>query len=148
MGLVKVITFFDRAITVSTFLSYPIVLFWIYRNHPQYLQKSVLIPLIGFLVVSAVRYFFPAKRPYEKYQIKPLITKDTIKKSFPSRHVFSIFMLAETYLYATTDRFAYIFYLAGLVLAVCRVLLGVHFVKDVFSGAMVALFFGLLYYLV
>ena len=145
--LVKGIVFCDRFITISAFLCYPMVLLWIARTHPQELKKSVLIPMIGFCCVSAVRYFFPAQRPYEKYQIQPLIPKDTIRKSFPSRHVFSIIMLAETYLYTTTDSFAGIFYLAGLCLAVCRVLLGVHFVRDVFVGGMVALFFGLLYYL-
>lgn len=113
----------------------------------EYLPKSVLIPLVGFISLSCIRFIFPAKRPYEKYGIQPLIPKDTIKKSFPSRHVFSIFMLAETYLYATTDGFAYAVYLAGICLAICRVLLGVHFVRDVLAGASVALLFGLLYYL-
>lgn len=137
----------ERVLTVIVFASYPIFLVWSFVHQPQVLAKVILVPLGGFLGVSAVRYFLKAPRPYEVCDVTPLIQKDTVGKSFPSRHAFSVFMLAETYLYAASDPVAFPFYIIGLVLAACRVLLGVHFIKDVVTGAVVALLCGLVYYL-
>ncbi|MBR1628209.1 MAG: phosphatase PAP2 family protein [Lachnospiraceae bacterium] len=143
LGLVRLA---ERCISAVVFISYPLFLIWCFQYNPSDLPKTIGIPLAGFLGVSAARYFIGASRPYERYPIAALIPKNTVHKSFPSRHVFSVFMLAETYLYATTDAFALPFYAAGLVLAACRVLLGVHFISDVVVGMMVALFCGVLYY--
>ena len=109
--------------------------------------KTVLIPLFGFVSVSLFRKIINKPRPYERLAIAA-IGKVGPKKgcSFPSRHVFSIFMLAETYLYAVSDPIAFMFYFGGILLAVCRVMRGLHHLADVLVGAMVALLFGLLYY--
>ena len=138
----------QKLISIFVFLSYPLFLVWCFFNHREMLLKVVAIPLISFLAVSVFRYLLGVQRPYEKFDIVPLIEKSTKNKSFPSRHVFSIFMIAETYLYATTDPFALPFYALGLFLAVSRVLLGVHYILDVFVGMMVALCCGVLYYVI
>ena len=59
----------------------------------QELIIYLAIPGISFVAVSIFRKCYNAKRPYEIYDFKPLIPKDTIGKSFPSRHVFSIFVI-------------------------------------------------------
>ena len=137
----------QKLISLLVLLSYPVFLIWCGLYHRDRLLKVVAIPLCCFFFVSLFRQLLGVPRPYERFDIVPLIEKDTQKKSFPSRHVFSIFMLAETYLYATTDAFAIPFYFAGLFLAASRVLLGVHYILDVFAGMMVALFCGVLYYI-
>ena len=137
----------EQILTAVVFASYPVFLVWAAWYRRQFFPEVILVPLGGFLGLSAVRYALKAPSPYEVCDITPLIKKDTVGQSFPSRHIFSVFMLAETYLYAASDPIALPFYLMGLVLAVCRVLLGVHFIKDVVTGAVVALLCGLVYYL-
>ena len=40
-------------------------------------SKLILTPLTSFILVSVIRKCIDAKRPYEKYNIKPLFVKDT-----------------------------------------------------------------------
>ena len=141
-----VVRWTERLITVIAFGSYPVFLVWCVLAHRAVLPRVVLVPLFGFGAVTAARYILKRPRPYELYAVTPLIKKDTVGRSFPSRHVFCIFMLAETYLYAASDPAALPFYAMGLLLMACRVLLGVHFIMDVTCGAVIALFCGLLYY--
>ncbi len=145
--LLSIMKWMDMGITAVIAVSYPLFLVWYFINHGIGLHKVVVVPFVGFVSVSLIRYLIGAQRPYEKFRIDPLITKNTIGKSFPSRHAFCAFMIAETYLFATTDAFALPFYVMGMVLSVCRVALGVHFILDVSVGMMVALLCGVLYYI-
>ena len=72
--------------------------------HAVYGQKSVA--LAGdtrsgsvFVGLSVVRKIINAPRPYEKFDMPPVLEKDTKGKSFPSRHVFSVFIIAMTIFY-------------------------------------------------
>ncbi len=93
----------------------------------------LLVPSIAFLAVSIIRYFINAPRPYEKYNITPLYNKKTKGKSFPSRHTFSIFIIAFTS-FLINIPLGIIFTVLGIILAVSRILCGVHFIKDVLAG--------------
>ena len=136
----------EMAITAFSAACYFMLLIYMGMTHIGIVPKLIIIPAFAFCVVSLVRQKLGIKRPYERYEVTPLINKDTKGASFPSRHVFSIFMIAETCLYAQADPMAFALYILGLVLMACRVLLGVHFISDVVCGGVVALFFGLLYY--
>ena len=66
----------------------------------------------------------------------PVITKDTHGRSFPSRHVFSAFIIAFTVLICSPS--ASPLWFTGILLAVIaaiiacvRVISGVHFISDV-----------------
>lgn len=95
----------------------------------------LFVPAFSFVVVSVFRSVYNAPRPYEVYDLTPLIAKDTKGKSFPSRHVFSNLVIAGTvfwfYPYAGV-----LLMLMGILLAVIRVIMGVHFPKDVIAGAL------------
>lgn len=56
-------------------------------------SKLILTPFTSFILVSVIRKCIDAKRPYEKYNIKPLFVKDTKGESMPSRHVFPLQLL-------------------------------------------------------
>ncbi|MCF0142167.1 MAG: phosphatase PAP2 family protein [Parasporobacterium sp.] len=146
-ALVKAFKVFDKVITYCTVLLY--VAFLIYatvvgvNGDFTLLARSIIIPGVSFILVSLFRKALSAKRPYEVYDFKPVLDKDTVGKSFPSRHVFSIFMISMVYLQVSLVG-ALLIGVMGLILALVRVLTGVHFVRDVIAGALVAFAFALL----
>lgn len=103
------------------------------RRSPMAL-RLVLTCGLSFAAVSAARYLLNTPRPYEVYSLPPLLPKDTRGRSFPSRHVFSIFVIGTSLLYLWPAVGAALLAL-GVLLAAARVLSGVHFPRDVLAGA-------------
>lgn len=106
----------------------------------------VVVPAVSFVLVSVFRKFYSAPRPYEILDIQPLIKKNTKGKSFPSRHVFSVFMIGMTYFYMYWPAGIAIGIL-GIALAYVRVVGGVHFPKDIAAGALIGILSGILYFI-
>lgn len=100
-------------------------------------------PAIGFALETGLRAKINAPRPYEALAIDPLIKKDTKGKSFPSRHAFSIFVIATCWL-AYSPWIGVALMLAGVVLGWIRVLGGVHYPRDVVAGAALGIVVGLM----
>lgn len=107
----------------------------------------LLVPAVSFVLVSLFRKVYNAKRPYEIYGFKPLIEKDTKGKSFPSRHVFSIFVIGSSLLWIYPYS-GMLVCVMGVALAIIRVVSGVHFPKDVVAGAAIGILSGCLVKLV
>ena len=78
--------------------------------------------------------------------IQPLIKKDSLGKSFPSRHVFSATVIAMLALTLNPWLGGAMLFLAGA-LALLRVLGGVHYPSDVLAGYVIGILVGLLLYL-
>lgn len=129
--------------TSLVYITYPIfmIILWI-KKDPRFL-KALLVPAISFLIVSVFRNLYNAPRPYEIYRIKPIINKDSKGKSFPSRHVFSVFVIA-TSIYFISVPLGIILGLVGLVIALVRVLGGVHFPRDVIAASLVGILSGII----
>ena len=84
----------NKTITYAIFFHYAALLvFYVYKMDIR-LERAIIVPLDCFIIVTAFRYMIGRKRPYEKFDVPPVIPKDTKGKSFPSRHVFSAFMIA------------------------------------------------------
>lgn len=105
--------------------------------------KATLVPLAVLVFVTLLRYVVNAKRPYEKYDYVPAVSKNTKGKSFPSRHTASAFIIAMAFLYIETSLGVVMLIIATLI-AVSRVLSGVHFVRDVVGGALISIITGIL----
>ena len=135
-----------KVFTYLSYVVYPVLLIWLFVSRDPDAWKAVAVPAAGFVILSAFRYLKNAPRPYEVFETAPLVVKNTKGKSFPSRHVFSAFIIAYT---------AGVYYLPlgcalGLcasLLAVTRVLAGVHFTKDVIAGAASGILLGLIGFL-
>lgn len=129
-----------KGISLLTAGMYGVLLGYLVRTH-QNLIPYVVVPAISFLAVTIFRANYSARRPYEIYQFTPLLPKETQGKSFPSRHVFSIFILGTTF-FVVSEPLGIVTYALGIVLAVIRVVTGVHFPKDVLVGALLGVFLG------
>lgn len=100
--------------------------------------RILLSSTLGFALETAIRAAIDAPRPYERLGIDPLIRKDTKGRSFPSRHVFSIYAIATCWL-AVSLPMGLALMAAGVILAWTRVLGGVHTPRDVVAGALLGI---------
>lgn len=104
--------------------------------------KALLVPAISFVLVSVFRKAVNAARPYEVFDIDPLIKKETRGKSFPSRHLFSAAIIAFA-LWWVNPVFGRIALIACVVVGFCRIVGGVHFPRDIAGAFIFAIIFAL-----
>ena len=101
----------------------------------------------GSVLRGTFRKIINAPRPYEKFDMSPVLEKDTKGKSFPSRHVFSVFIIAMTIFYEHPGA-GVMLGIIGLLLGIVRVLVGVHEPKDIIVGALAGIVCGIVGYYV
>lgn len=135
-GVVRSLNIVNRGIVIVFYVAYALLLGWACVSDPWRLVPLVGVTAVGFVAVSFFRRRFNAPRPYECCAIAPLIARDGAGKSFPSRHAFSAFAIAVSWFVASVP-VAFALLAAAVALAVCRVLGGVHFPRDVVSGALI-----------
>ena len=135
-GVVRALNIVNRGIVIVFYVVYALLFGWACVSDPWRLVPLVGVTAVGFVAVSFFRRRFNAPRPYECCAIAPLIARDGAGKSFPSRHVFSAFAIAASW-FAASAPVAVVLLVAAVVLAVCRVLGGVHFPHDVVVGALI-----------
>ena len=105
----------------------------------------VFIPASGFVILSLLRKKINAPRPYEEWDIKPLLDRDSPGQSMPSRHVFSATIISMACLHASLSVGVVLLVLSAL-LGLVRVLGGVHYPRDVVVGYICALVWGVLFF--
>jgi membrane-associated phospholipid phosphatase len=138
----------NKILTGFVFMIYPLYLLILYWHKDGFLVRAIVVPAVSFVAVTIFRKIYNAPRPYEKFGIPPVIEKDTEGKSFPSRHVFSVFIIAMTVYYGHPGA-GVMLILVGVALAVIRVVGGVHEPRDVIAGALVGLAAGVIgYYII
>lgn len=144
----KTIILTDLILTRTVYIIYPVLLIYLAVKKEPALIEALLVPGISFILLSIFRYLVNAPRPYEVSGKDPIIKRKGKGKSFPSRHTFSIFVIAVTVFYFWPV-WGVITGIAGAVLATVRVLGGVHYVRDVVAGAAIGIGCGLIgFYLI
>ena len=106
----------------------------------------VFISATGFVILSLLRKKINAPRPYEEWDIKPLLDRDSPGQSMPSRHVFSASIISMACLHASLS-LGVILLILSVFLGLVRVLGGVHYPKDVVVGYICGLVWGVLFFL-
>ena len=146
--LLRLLRTFNRFMTVVMPIIYLTLLAIIYLQ--QGLGKQVgiylFIPASGFVILSFLRKKINAPRPYEVWEIVPLLDRDSPGQSMPSRHVFSATIISMACLHASLSVGVILLVLSAL-LGLVRVLGGVHFPKDVVVGYICGLAWGMLFFL-
>ena len=139
---------FNRFMTVVMPIVYLTLLVATYFQ--EGLGKQVLmyvfIPASGFVILSLLRKKINAPRPYEEWDIKPLLDRDSPGQSMPSRHVFSATIISMACLHASLTMGMICLTLSAF-LGLVRVLGGVHYSKDVVVGYICALVWGVIFFL-
>lgn len=151
--LAKGIHIANKICTGVMYLAYPLLLVYLlfYARLSSYFsfKRALLVPAISFILLTIVRAWINRPRPYEKFELSPVIKKDTKGNSFPSRHVFSATIIAMTFLLMSPwSWLGLLFLVLSITLAVVRVVSGVHYISDVVAGFCVAVLAAVLGYLV
>ena len=146
--LLSLLRTFNRFMTVVMPIVYLTLLATAYLQ--EGLGKQVLmyvfIPVSGFVILSFLRKKINAPRPYEVWEIVPLLDRDSPGKSMPSRHVFSATIISMACLHASLTMEMICLTLSAL-LGLVRVLGGVHYPKDVLVGYACGLVWGVIFFL-
>lgn len=135
--------FVQKGLELLIYICYPVFLISLFVADNDFYLRSALVCLWGLIVISLLRKLINAKRPYEVFDTSPIIKKETKGNSFPSRHVFSATVIAMNVL-AVCPPAGIVLLICALVIALLRVVLGVHFIKDVVAGAVFGILFGIL----
>ena len=143
----KALIVINYILTAIMYMSFLMLLMALAYKRDMRIIAVVLVCGITFVLVSVFRYFFDAPRPYVKYGYKPAVDKDKQGQSMPSRHVFSAFIIAMSFMWIS-PKFGIALIVVSVCIAIHRVVVGVHFIKDVVVGALVGIIAGLIYYLI
>ena len=122
--------------------AYGLLLVFAVWQSPGKAAALLIVTALGFAAVSIARARLDAPRPRTACGLDPLVEREGAGRSFPSRHVFSAFAIASSWLSVSVPVAAVLAVCAG-VLGWCRVLGGVHFPRDVIAGTLAGIATGL-----
>ena len=146
--LLQLMRIFNRLMTVLMTLVYMTLLgtSFISKGLGQNLYAYILVPALGFVLLTLVRKWINQPQPYETWEIVPLLDKDSSGHSMPSRHVFSATIISMACLHANLPLGLVLLVFSAL-LGLVRVLGGVHYSKDVLVGYACGLLWGILFFI-
>ena len=146
--LLSLLRAFNRFMTVVMPIVYLTLLATTYLQEGLAKQVGIylFIPASGFVILSLFRKKINAPRPYEVWEIIPLLDRDSPGQSMPSRHVFSATIISMACLH-TSLTMGMICLILSAFLGLVRVLGGVHYPKDVVVGYTCGLVWGVIFFL-
>jgi membrane-associated phospholipid phosphatase len=133
----------SHASSLISVVVYAVLVIYSYLSAPMEAVRMLIAAGVPFVLVSIVRKLVNAPRPYEIYEFYESHPKEKAGESFPSRHVFSAFIIAALS-YTLSLPLAIALAVIGIALAVSRVLLGMHFIRDVITGCVLGIASGIL----
>lgn len=129
------------------YITYPLLIISLAIYKDEFLLRALIVPATVFCGITIMRMIINAKRPYEVYAFDPLVNKKTKGKSFPSRHTASAFIIALTFLKYETN-LGILMLVIAVMIALVRIITGVHFVRDVITGAVISTVIGVVFYFI
>ena len=139
----KIICGLTKWIPIVLALLYVLSLLFCCILYPAALIRLFIRPLLCFLFVTMLRNMIKAPRPYDVLDYVPLCGYHPGKnRSFPSRHTASAVILALEINIIWGGIIGAFCICFSLVMGVCRILCGNHFIKDVLAGVVIALIFN------
>ena len=139
---------FNRMMTVLMPVAYVTLLGtnFISKGLGKKLATYIMVPAVGFVLLTLVRKWISQPRPYETWGIVPLLDKDSSGHSMPSRHVFSATIISMACLHANLP-VGLVLLISSALLGLVRVLGGVHYPKDVLVGYACGFIWGIFFFM-
>lgn len=123
----------SRGAVAAVYLLYGGLLLWLAAWRKPQVFPAALVPAVIFWVGSALRARIDRPRPYTALGYRPLFPKKEAGRSMPSRHCFSAAAIAVVAWHCVPPLGAAMAVIAVLI-AVSRVVTGVHYISDVLAG--------------
>ncbi len=141
--LAEFVIFANKVTTYVVYVVFSIFMASLLIRKDDRFLRILLTTAISFFIVSVFRKIYNKERPYEKFDTKSVIEKDKKGNSFPSRHVFSTFVIAVACLYVNLI-LGMIMIVVSVCIAILRVIGGVHYISDVVAGAIIGVLSGII----
>ena len=110
----------------------------------EHLARYVAVPAAGVVIVTVLRKLINRRRPYEALGFSPFLKyKEGKGQSFPSRHTALCVLIAFACWYIFVPLGIVMFALA-VIIALSRLLSGMHYPSDVISGFFLSLIIAVL----
>ncbi|MCI1975476.1 MAG: phosphatase PAP2 family protein [Limosilactobacillus sp.] len=133
----------NKLIVWVMYIAYATLLLWKYFGGGlSGVLPVIIIPGMGFILLSLIRRKLNCPRPYEEWSIRPLIPRKGKGKSMPSRHVFSATVIALSVM-SSSILYGTCLLVLAVLLAVTRVIGGAHYPRDVVAGFLCGLVCGI-----
>lgn len=137
----KTLIILEKMAEIAVVISYAALLVYLIYAEPMFILRSALSSLVALYACTLLRFVVNARRPYQVYDTLPAMHKDTLGQSFPSRHLTSVAVISLSMFYMN-PLLGGVFFALTLMMGALRVLLGVHFIKDVTVGALIGFAVG------
>ena len=89
----KRVTSLNHMLTALVFCVYPLYLFMLFTDKNPWLWRAILVPAVSFVGLSVVRKIINAPRPYEKFDMSPVLEKKTQKENHFQAGMYFLFLL-------------------------------------------------------
>ncbi len=141
----KVLFLMNKVVPISIACIYGVLGVILFFGNPLLMFRFIGIPFLAFVFVTILRKVINKKRPYEVYDFMPIRYNNKTKsgQSFPSRHCACASVIAVTCM-VFSPILGVILIVLAFVVAVARVVSGVHFVRDVFFGLLFGAIIGII----
>lgn len=140
--LEAIVTLFEKYSPYFIALLYLSTLLYLLFFNNTLLLKTIIKPLFSFIFVTIIRKFINRPRPCITLKITPLIGHKQYQ-SFPSRHTTSAFSIAFA-LSSVNALLGFVSLITAFIVAITRILCGVHFISDVIAGFIISLIIHLI----
>lgn len=137
--LEKILIFITKYFPYLPFGLYPCLLIYLFVEKSPLLVSTIWKPLCAFVFVSIIRKIINRPRPYETMNIQPIVGHKK-GESFPSRHTLSSMIIALVCFPVSYPLGIFSLFIA-IMISVSRILVGVHYLSDVFVSVIIAFSF-------
>ena len=140
--------FFDSTVVfLASYFPYILIVLFLAillfsHYHPK-LEKLEILLTVGissvvarFGVTELIRFFYHRPRPFLDHAVNQLLTNDNW--SFPSGHA-TFFFAVATAIYLYNKKWGIFFFIAAILMAVSRVIAGIHYPSDIIGGALIGI---------
>ena len=143
----SMVKYLCRFTPLIVFITYTFTVLSLFINKSDKIFLFILVPASNFLFVSIIRKVLNKPRPYDLFNHKPLVkyTKGK-RKSFPSRHTSSAFIIAISYFYLNNPLLGVSMLITAIIICLSRIIAGVHFPKDVAAAILISLIWAFIGY--